>query len=343
MAANPRSKVGFLHTGSSHSFKKPYSAFLGALADLVGEEEDVEVHARWVADGGGTLAEQAASLIAMQPEVIVAAGGPLSALELQKQTSKIKIVFTSVMNPAGLGLVGDLDKPTGNITGIAGLTTELDFPRLELLLQVVQVPSSGTPKRIGVITYAGRVGVDDQFTALQAEVTKRGLNITLDRKDIPRLATLANIETAFAELKSSGAEGILVTADPFFNNLRREIVELAKGIPAIYQWREFAEAGGLMSFGPNISEAYVMAAEYVAELLVGGKKVRDLPVLEPNTFELVINTNSPDAKKVPKALFDRAELLGDSRRKKSNKKLSDRLSGTSAVADRSGPGRNRRS
>jgi putative ABC transport system substrate-binding protein len=127
------------------------------------------------------------------------------------------------------------------------------------------------------------------------------------RKDV---ANLEQIEAAFKFFRSESCDAVLVTADSLFNNLRKKIVQLAKGIPAIYQWREFAEAGGLMSFGPNIMDAYEKVGEYVG-LILDGASPSDLPVSLPDRFEFVINLRVAHEAdfKIPPALLSRAKFV----------------------------------
>ena len=297
-------KVGFLHNGRKESFQTQFAAFVNRMHDFV-EEEDVKIIECWAGDEPAkTLEQHAKDLVDKGVKVMVAAGGPPSALAAKKATaaSKVPVVFTSVADPVGLGLVASLENPGGNLTGVAGLTSELDVTRLELLRELLV---GGGPAKIGVLSNKNRPGLEAQYKKLSAAAS--GMNLTLVRMDV---ATLGEIEAAFKTLKGDKINAMLVTADSLFNDLRRKLVKFAGGIPAIYQWREFAEAGGLMSYGPNILDAYERVAEYVGHIL-DGEKPSDLPVTLPDRFEFVINNRvaHADGIKIPAALLTRAVFV----------------------------------
>jgi putative ABC transport system substrate-binding protein len=299
-------KVGFLHNGRKASFQMHFAAFVRRMHDFVGEGQ-VEILERWAGDDRSKALDLHATEVAAAPgvEVVVAAGGPPTALAAQKATasSELPVVFMSVTDPIDLGLVKDLDRP-GHMTGIAGLTSEMDLSRLQLLRELLI--SRPTP-RIGVLNNAHRPHLEKQYRVLADAAP--GMNVTLVRKDV---ADLGQIEAAFKSFKSGGerVDAVLVTADSFFNDLRRNVVVFAESIPAIYQWREFAEAGGLMSFGPNILEAYAKVGEYVG-LILDGAETSQLPVSLPDRLEFVINLRAAYIQgiKIPALLLSRAELV----------------------------------
>jgi putative ABC transport system substrate-binding protein len=319
----PKHKIGYLHPGSKGSFVKPFAAFVNRLEEIVGERK-VKIFEIWAADetGAVTLNDYADRLIARKLDAIVAAGGPSSAIALKDRTlvlppaQRTPVIFTAVTAPVDLGLVTNLEEPGGNVTGIAGLTSELDPPRLRILAEVVRAQGGVNP-RIGVLNNAARPGLPAQYAMLVAEAASLG--IPLVRKDVLDLTQIRAAFTAFKTLGADQVQGVLVTADPLFNNLRSEVVVLARGIPAIYQWREFPELGGLMSYGPNISDAYEMAAEYVADILEGDKPA-DMPVSVPDRFELVLNMKvaNKEGFKIPPSVLTRAEFI-EHRRKRANR------------------------
>ena len=297
-------KVGFLHNGTKASFQKQFAAFVIRMHDFV-EEEDVKIIECWAGDEPArTLEQHAKDLVDKGIKVIVAAGGPPSALAAKKATvtNKVPVVFTSVADPVGLGLVASLDNPGGNLTGIAGLTSELDVTRLEILRELL---AGGGAAKIGVLNNTNRPHLEDQYKKLSAAASK--MNLTLVRVDV---ANLGEIEAAFKTFKGDKINAMLVTADSLFNDLRKKLVKFARGIPAIYQWREFAEAGGLMSYGPNILDAYEQVAEYVGHIL-DGEKPSDLPVTLPDNFEFVINMKVAHTEgfRIPAALLLRAVFV----------------------------------
>ena len=297
-------KVGFLHNGTKGSFQRHFAAFVCRLHDFTGEE-DVQVIERWAGDDPAkTLAQHTKDLVDSGVDVLIAAGGPPSALAAKKATKSCKtpVVFTSVADPVRLTLVSSLERPGGNMTGIAGLTSELDVTRLELLRELMP---GGAKKTIGVLNNEKRPHLDEQFKTLDSAAS--AMNLTLVPKNV---ADLAGIQTAFTSFKRQPVDAYLVTADSLFNDLRKDVVQFARGVPAIYQWREFAEAGGLMSYGPNILDAYEKVAEYAGHIL-DGEAPADLPVSLPDRFEFVINLNVAHAEgfKIPASLLTRAEFV----------------------------------
>jgi putative ABC transport system substrate-binding protein len=252
-------------------------------------------------------------LVGLPVALIVAAGGPVSAVAAQAATlaNPIPIVFTTVADPVASGLVDSLDKPGKNLTGTAGLTSELDAKRVELLHELL-------PKltQIGVLTNSKRPQFPAQFQELKDAAERVGI-LTLVQKDVTSGATAENdIDNAFNDFATGGVKAVLVTADPLFNNRRKTVVKAArnKKIPAIYQWREFVAAGGLMSYGPSINDAYSQAGIYAGRIL-DGEKPQNLPVILPNSFELVINLKTANRLRkdigliIPGSLLARAILL----------------------------------
>jgi putative ABC transport system substrate-binding protein len=293
-------KIGFFHNGMEESFKPHFAAF---EARLLKAAPGVEISRRW---GAGqdpkALDDHIRELLAEDVKVLVAGGGPPSALAAKRATESNgkPVVFASVADPVSLGLVKSLASPGTNMTGVAGLTSELDVARLRLLNEVV---GGGEGTRIGVLNNKARPQLKEQYKKI--EVAASRMNLTLVRKDV---ASLGEIEAAFNDFKGGQqVAGLLVTADSLFNNFRKEVVELAAGMPAIYQWREFAEVGGFMSFGPNIIEAYEQVAEHAAKIL-GDTPPSQLPVALPRRFELVINIDVAYGG-VPASLLTQAEFV----------------------------------
>ena len=274
--------VGFLTSGSMASLNKEWAAgFRRGLAEFgYVEGQTVTIEYRAADDRYDRLPALAAELVRNNVGVIVAAGGPVSALAAKKATDTIPIVFTTIADPVKSGLVASLNRPGGNATGMAGLTSELDVKRLELLLQIK--PGA---RVIGVLVNPNRPGVDTNSMELEAAAYKMGLRVIFQNggPDHP-------VDAAFEKLAEQKIDALVVTADPFFNFRRPQVVALAArhAIPAIYQWREFVADGGLMSYGPSIGDAYHQAGVYAGRILKGAKPA-DLPVTQPTRFELVIN------------------------------------------------------
>jgi putative ABC transport system substrate-binding protein len=200
----------------------------------------------------------------------------------QEVTKEIPICFTTVTDPVKSGLVKSLNRPGGNATGTAGLTSELDPKRLELLHEM-----KPTATVIGVLINPNRPGLETQLPELRAAADKMKLKLEIQEATGDRDI---DIEAAFQGFASQRVDALLVTADPMFNNRRAQVLALAArhSLPAIYQWREFVTGGGLMSYGPSITEAYRQAG-INAGLILKGAKPADIPVVQPTRFQLVIN------------------------------------------------------
>ena len=237
--------IGFLTTASASSRSgDQLAAFHRGLQEAgYVENRNVSIEYRWADDDYSRLPVLAAELARLRVAVIVAAGGHVSALAAHKATKDIPIVFTTVTDPVKEGLVASLNRPGGNATGTAGLTSELDPKRLELLHEM-----KPTASVIGVLVNPDRPGVDRQLRELEAAADKLSLQL-----EFGKAATEREIDAAFATFASQRVEALLVTADSFFNNRRQQVVSnaVSLAIPAIYQWREFVSSGGLMSYGPS--------------------------------------------------------------------------------------------
>ena len=279
--------IGFLNSGSAGSRGEQFAAFDRGLGEAgYVDGQNITVEYRWAEDHYDRLPVLAAELVRRPVTVLVAGGGPVSALAAKAATTTIPIVFTTVADPIKSGLVASLNRPGGNVTGIAGLTSELDAKRLELLHQMM--PKTGV---IGVLVNPNRPGLDGELKELQAKAGEMKLKLV-----VQKAGAEGDIDTALESLTRQKIDALLVTADPFFNSRRAQVVALTTryAIPAIYQWREFAAAGGLMSYGPSIVGAYHQAGVYVGRLLKGTKPA-DLPVIMPTRFELVINLKTAKA------------------------------------------------
>jgi putative tryptophan/tyrosine transport system substrate-binding protein len=281
-------KIALLHSGKKDMFTDPVNKLKSALpADVVLAED------YYAEDDIGKLEDDADDLVAASDILlIVAAGGPQSAIAAKNATAvepdvtkRKPVVFTTVFDPVQSELVDSLAVPVGNLTGMAGQTSELDPERLAILKEFLSQVKSSTNK-IGVLMNPDRSHVEQQFKALAARA--RGLGLQL----VPRRTNNAKgIKRAFNHFKKKNVLGAVVTADAFFNNNRDEVIDSAKqaGVPTIYQWREFAKAGGLISYGPSILEAYEQAGKYVKRILDNGESPGNMACSTPSSFELVVN------------------------------------------------------
>jgi putative ABC transport system substrate-binding protein len=274
--------VGFLTSGSMTALNKTWAAaFLSGLAAAgYADGKNIKIDYRAADDQYDRLPILAADLVRAHVAVIVAAGGPVSALAARRATDTVPIVFTTIADPVKAGLVDGMSRPGGNVTGTAGLTSELDPKRLELLHQIK--PSA---RVFGALVNPNRPGVEAQSRELMASAQAIGRQLVIENAGPGH-----DLEPAFARLAERKIEALVVTADPFFNFRRKQVIALAAryAMPGVYQWREFVEDGGLMSYGPSIAEAYHQAGLYAGQIIKGAKPA-DLPVMQPTKFELVIN------------------------------------------------------
>jgi putative ABC transport system substrate-binding protein len=259
----------------------------------------VRMEYRYANNQHDRLPELAAELVKMSPALIISTGGPAPMLALKAATTTIPIVFAPLPDPVRSGLVASLNRPGGNITGIAALTIELDPKRLELLNELAP------PGPIGVLLNPTRPDVNVQTDAIKAAALTAGRQLVL-----AYAKNAAEIDAALVMLKERSIAGFLLGADAFFSSQKSQIIVLATrhGWPAIYQWREFVEAGGLASFGPNLFDLYRQVGIYAARIL-RGEKPADLPVQQPTKFEFVINLRTARALglSVPLPLLGRAD------------------------------------
>jgi len=279
--------IGFLNSGSAGSRGEQFAAFDRGLGEAgYVDGQNVTIEYRWANDDYGRLPALAAELVRLPVEVLVAGGGPVSALAAKAATRTIPIVFTIAADPVKSGLVTSLNRPGGNITGTAGLTSELDAKRLELLHGLLPKASV-----IGVLVNPNRPAYEGELRELQAKAGDMKLTLV-----VQKAGAEGEIDAAIEALTRQKVGALLITADPFFNSRRAQVIAAVtrNAIPAIYQWREFAAAGGLMSYGPSIVAAYHQAGVYVGRILKGAKP-SDLPVVMPTRFELVINLKTAKA------------------------------------------------
>jgi putative ABC transport system substrate-binding protein len=294
--------IGFLTTASEASRGgDQLTAFHAGLQQAgFAEGKNLRIEYRWANDNYDRLRVLAAELVGLRVAVIVTAGGPMSALVAHEATKEIPIVFTTVADPVKAGLVASFNKPGGNATGTAGLTSELDAKRLEFLHAI-----KPTATLIGVLVNPNRPGVDSQLRELQEAADKMDLKL-----EFQKAGSDQEIKDAFQAFASRRVDAVLVTADSLFNNHRAQVLSLAANysLPAIYQWREFTAAGGLMSYGPSIAAAYHHAG-VDAGLILKGSKPADIPVVQPVRFELVINRKTAEtlSLRIPETLLTTAD------------------------------------
>jgi putative ABC transport system substrate-binding protein len=272
--------IGFLHPGSPEPFALRSAAFRKGLSELdYVEGRNVAIEFRFANDQYDRLPELVADLIRHQVAVI-AASSMDAAHAAKAATMTIPIVFRTGADPVQAGLVASLNRPAGNVTGIADMNAELVPKRLALLHELL--PKAA---RIGVLVNRTDSNLGATITQMQRAAAAIGREI-----EVLTAATNSEIDAAFENLMRKRAEALFVSPSSLFNSRRVQLVTLAAHhrVPASYYNREFADAGGLMSYGPNIADQYRQAGIYAGRVL-NGEKPADLPVMEPTKFELVIN------------------------------------------------------
>jgi ABC-type uncharacterized transport system substrate-binding protein len=279
--------VGFLNSASPGPFAHLAAALRRGLSEIgYVEGRNVLIESRWAENRYELLPDLAADLVRREVTVIVAGGGNVSALAAKAATSTTPIIFTAASDPVKAGLVASLNRPGGNVTGVAALTAEMDAKRLELLHEMV--PKTA---KIGALVNPNRPDSEAQVRDVQTAAQTIGQQLVVFHAGTER-----DLDNVFTTLVEQRVGALLVAADPFFANRRAQVIALSErhAIPAIYQFREFSVAGGLMSYGANLPDSYRQAGIYTGRILKG-EKPADLPVVQPTKFELVINLKTAKA------------------------------------------------
>jgi putative ABC transport system substrate-binding protein len=246
------------------------------------------------------LAPLAMELVRARPDVLITGFGTLAAQAAKAATTTIPIVFTNVGDPVGAGLVASLGHPGGNVTGLTDQARDLGAKRLQLLQELVP----------GKHVVAVLMNPDTPFTRLALTEVKTAAEATYTRLEVLEARTAEQISAKFEAALKLGAAGLIVLEDPLTYSSRRQISDLAAKLrlPTVYGYRDFAEAGGLMSYGADRRQMYRRAAEYVDKILNGAKPAT-LAVEQPTKFELVINLKTAKALglTIPPSLLLRAD------------------------------------
>jgi putative tryptophan/tyrosine transport system substrate-binding protein len=276
--------IGFLNSASPATYSHLLGSFRQGLKDSgFSEGENVAIEYRWAENEFDQLPPLARELVRRQVAVIAATGGIHSALAAKAATSTIPIVFNIGDDPVRLGLVASLARPGGNVTGVNNFIYELVAKRLTLLRELV--PSA---IRVAVLVNPGNAQTETTLRDVEAAARQAGLQI-----QVAKASTAREIDAAFAALARDRVDALFVPPDPLFISRRIQIVQLAARhvVPATYPVRDFAEAGGLMSYGTNTADAWRQTGVYTGRILKGAKPA-DLPVVQPTKFELIINAQT---------------------------------------------------
>ena len=293
--------IGFLASASPIGWENYLAGFHRGLneAGFV-EGQNVKIDYRWAQGEYDRLPALAAELIARNPAVIIASGGTPPALAAKAATSAIPIVFTGIADPIADGLVASLNRPGGNVTGMSLLTIALLAKRFELLSMLV-------PKArvFGLLGNSSNPNAEREVSTARDAAAARGM-----RLHGMLVNTVDDFEKAFADLAAQGGHALIVSTDPFFNSRRGALIALAARhvIPTIYGWPEYPNAGGLASYGPDLSDQYRLCGVYAARILKGARPA-DLPVVQPTKFQFVVNLRT--AKELGLELSPTALALAD--------------------------------
>jgi len=294
--------VGFMMAGSRAALRDGITAFEAGLKELgFVEGQNLALEYRF-AEGQFERFPAFASDLVHRRASVIAASSPQAALAAKQATATIPIVFSVGADPVEVGLVSSLSHPGGNVTGVYQFTAGLESKRLGLLHEMV-------PKAqvVGVLINPNYAAAESQLRDVQDSAAHLGLRLVVVRAN-----TESEFAAAFSTVVTQRAGAILVCASPFFNSRRQQLIVLASShaLPAIFEWRDFAVAGGLMSYGTSLNNAYRQAGIYAGRILKG-EKASDLPVVQSTKFEFVINLSTAKALhiEVPPTLSARADEI----------------------------------
>jgi putative ABC transport system substrate-binding protein len=281
-----RPTIGFLHYGSPETYAHIVSAFRQGLRDSgFIEGQNVAIEYRWANGQYDRLPTLAADLVHHQV-VAIAAAGFVGAQAAKAATTTIPVVFASGVDPVASGVVASLNRPGSNVTGVSLISLELAAKRLELLRELMpQV------RVVALLINPDNPSTGTELTDAEAAARALGLQI--------RKVTASNerdLDAAFATMQTPRVDALIVSQDGYYIHRRDQIIALAArhAMPAVYSWREYPAAGGLMSYAPSLAEGYRQVGIFIGKILKGAKPA-DLPVEQPTKFELVINLKTAKA------------------------------------------------
>jgi putative tryptophan/tyrosine transport system substrate-binding protein len=279
--------IGLLHPGSPEANAKYVAGFRKGLAEVgYVEGRNIAVEYRWGHGESGRLPELAADLVSRWVTVIVAPGGVAAGLAAKAATTSIPIVSVSGVDPVQAGLVVSLNRPGANVTGVTSMNSGLAAKQLGLLHQLLQRDA-----RFAVLINPGNPQIRSALADVQAAAAAMGQQL-----EIIAAPSNRDISGAFGDAVRKRADALLISPDPMFTSRPVQLATLAArhALPAIYALREFADVGGLMSYGSNFTDLYRQAGIYTGRILKG-EKPADLPILQATKFELVVNLQTAEA------------------------------------------------
>jgi putative ABC transport system substrate-binding protein len=293
--------IGYLSAASPGPVAPFVTAFRQGLSEVgFVDAKNVTIEFRWAENQLDRLPGLATDLVNRRVDLIVTGGGPAAALAAKQATSTIPIFFIAIGDPVATGLVSSLARPGGNVTGFSILVVKLNAKRFELLSELV--PGA---RVIGLLVNPNSSSTDRIVRDVKEAARARGVQLP-----VLKASKGADIEGAFASLVQLEAAALLVGSDPLFNNRREQIVALASryAIPAMHEFRESVEIGGLVSYGPDQTYFNHQAGVYAGRIL-GGKKPADIPVEQPTKLELAVNLKTAKALglTVPQSILTRAD------------------------------------
>jgi putative tryptophan/tyrosine transport system substrate-binding protein len=294
--------IGFLSAGSPEFFAPYVTAFRQGLGQVGYQEgRNVSIEFRWARGQYERLAAFASELVGQRVSVILASGGARAALAAKAATASIPIVFIfGDGDPVTYGLVRSFNEPGGNVTGITMIAGLLEPKRLEILRELVPGLSL-----VYLLTNPNNAGVAQDLPSIVSAAAALGIKL-----EVVKASTENEIDAAFSIITTERARALMVMNDIFLQLRRHQIAGLCTrhGLPAVYPWREYAEAGGLISYGTSISEATRQSGIYVGQILKGARPA-ELPVQQPTKFEMVVNLTTAKIMgiEVPPSILIRAD------------------------------------